>query len=188
MRIVLGTDLQEKEIYLIGSIVSQWGFLEANIFDQTLLSYSFDEDLPSSMKSNAQFSKVLELWLKRVTRLQNTKKEAILFAQYEKIKSLNAFRQAVVHSRWEWNPNEPSQITAIRIHNQSVKSLTFTFDDLADFASSLGEIRFLINYPGGTEDYAQRMKGRGGYISRDAHDLFSGQKSFDETNNGKKQK
>lgn len=75
MRTTLSTELSEKETYMIGSIVSQWGFMEADIFEQTLLSFEDDEELPASMKTNAQFSKVLDLWLKRVVEAQDTEKK-----------------------------------------------------------------------------------------------------------------
>ena len=39
MELTLGTELSDRETYLIGSIISQWGFLKARIFEQTLLSF-----------------------------------------------------------------------------------------------------------------------------------------------------
>ncbi len=167
MRFTLDTELSEPEIYLIGSIVSQWGFLEADIFDQTLLSFEGSEDLPASMKKNAQFSKVLELWLERVVEPQDDARKAVLKAQYDKIISLNEFRQAVVHSRWEWRPDVPDEITAVRAHNMSINSVKFTTDVLADFAGSLGEIRYLIRYPGGVQDRAEEIAA-GGWIYKSA--------------------
>ena len=89
--IILNTELSEREIYLIGSIVSQWGFLEANIFDQTLLTFADTDCLPASM-NNVQFSTVLKLWLEQVVERQNSTRKSVLNAQYAAIVSLNKYR------------------------------------------------------------------------------------------------
>lgn len=176
----LDTELSERETYVIGAIVSQWGFIESEIFEQTILSFEDDEVLPRSMKTNAQFSEVLQLWLERVAEVQGPAKKAVLTAQHQKIISLNEFRQAVVHSRWEWRPDAPDEITAVRAHKQSIKRLKFTFSDLTSFATTLGEIRYWIRYPGGPQDRAKEMDALGGHMSRQGWDLFSGRVTLDE--------
>lgn len=172
MRHLLNTELSDLEIHLIGSIVSQWGFLEADIFDQTLLSFEESESLPASMQKNIQFSAVLQLWRERVVAQHDDARKAVLTAQYDKIISLSEFRQAVVHSRWEWRPDAPNEITAVRAHSGSIKRVKFTSDDLADFAVSLGEIRYSIRYPGGIQDRAEEMAAAGGYISRQGWEML----------------
>ena len=47
MHYTLGTELSERETYLIGLIVSQWGFIESEIFEQTILSFEDGEVLPA---------------------------------------------------------------------------------------------------------------------------------------------
>lgn len=179
MRYTLGTDLSERETYVIGSIVSQWGFIEFDIYEQTMSSFEDDEVIPASMKTNAQFSNVLKLWLARVVEVQGAAKKAALTAQYQKILSLSEFRQAVVHSRWEWRPSAPEEITAVRVHKQSIKRVKFTFDDLFEFVTTLGEIRYSIRYPGGLQDHADEMAEIGGHISRQGWDLLSGRVTLD---------
>lgn len=179
MNFTLNTELSEREIYLIGSIVSQWGFLESDIFDQTLLSFAESEALPAAM-NNAQFSAVLQLWLERVVEQQDDARKGILKAQYGEIVSLSNFRQAVVHSRWEWRPGSPEEITAVRVHRNSVKRVKFTADDLTDFSNRLGQVRFSIQYPGGMEDRAAEVATTGGYVSRLGWDLLAGRVSLDE--------
>lgn len=176
----LATELLEHEVYWIGSIVSQWGFLEADIFDQTLLSFADEEDLPKAM-SNAQFSEILELWLERIVQQQqdNAKRE-VLKAQYDEIKLLSEYRQAVVHSRWEWRPDAPDVIKAVRVHKKMIKSVTFTVDDFVDFSIRLGRIRFSIRYPGGIKDSAEELQHAGGYISRLGWELLSGRRSLND--------
>lgn len=171
--IVLNTELSEREIFMIGSIVSQWGFLEADIFEQTLLSFEDGDDLPAAM-NNAQFSAVLKLWLERVVDKQHEARRLVLTAQYDEIIYLSEFRQAVVHSRWEWRPEAPDEITAIRVHKKSVKRVKFTTDDLAEFSTRLGQARYRIRYPGGHEDRAAEIAATGGYISRRGFELLFG--------------
>lgn len=175
----LSTELSEREIYLIGSVVAQWGFLESNIFDQTLLSFADSETLPAAM-NNAQFSAVLQLWLERVVAQQDDARKAVLEAQHSKIVSLSEFRQAIVHSRWEWRPDCPNEITAVRVHKKSVKRVKLTVDDLAEFSTELGQIRYWIRYPGGIEDRAAEVATTGGYISRLGWDLLAGRVTLDE--------
>lgn len=167
MKYVISTELSEQETYLIGSIVSQWGFIENEIFEQTYLSFGEGEELPKSMVSNAQFSIILDLWLKRVAELKSSPKREILIGVYDKIKSLSEFRQAVVHSRWELDPSARGVITASRIHNKTIKRIKFNFKDLSEFSTDLGEIRYLIRYPGGLEDRAEEMNKVRGHLSRE---------------------
>ncbi len=174
LRYILNTDLSERETFLIGSIVSHWGFIESEIYDQTLISFADDEELPRSMTTNAQFSTVLELWLKRVVAKKDKTRRSVLQTQYDRIKSNNEFRQAVVHSRWEWRPDEPDQIVAVRVHKNCIKRVVFSVEDLAEFASTLGEIRYLIRFPGGLEDRAEEMNKLGGHMSRLGWDLMTG--------------
>jgi hypothetical protein len=175
----LSTQLSEREIFLIGSFVSQWGFLEADIFDQTLASFADSEVLPASM-NNAQFSGVLQMWLERVVNEQDDAISAVLRAQHKEIVSLTEYRQAVVHSRWEWSPETPDEIAAVRIHKKSIKRLTLTADNLAHLCSRLGQVRYWIRYPRGLEDRAKEMSAAGGYISRVGSDLLSGRRSLDD--------
>lgn len=174
MRYVLDTDLSERETFLIGSIVSQWGFIESEIFDQALASFEENEELPRSMITNAQFGTVLDLWLERVVEKKDQARRKVLRAQYERIISNNEFRQAVVHSRWEWRPEEPDQIVAVRVHKHSIKRVVFSVEDLAKFASTLGEIRYLIRFSGGNEDRAEEMNKSGRHTSRLGWDLITG--------------
>jgi hypothetical protein len=177
--ITLNTQLTDREVFLIGSIVSQWGFLEADIFDQTLLSFE-DEDgpLPAAM-NNAQFTTVLELWLERVAEKRDDVRKAMLKEQYQEIVELSAFRQALVHSRWEWRPDAPEAITAIRVHKKTIKCVTLTSEDLLQLSIRLGQIRYRIRYPGGMEDRATELAATGGYISRRGWELLTGRANWD---------
>lgn len=175
----LNTELHDREIFLIGSIVSQWGFLESDIYEQTLLSFEDEEGLPAPM-NNAQFSAVLELWLQRVVERQDDEgRKAVLKSQFDEITAMSEYRQAIVHSRWEWRPDAPDDITAVRVHKKSIKRVKFTADGLADLSMRLGQVRYHIRYPGGMADRVAQISAAGGYITRQAYDLLEGRTTFD---------
>jgi hypothetical protein len=170
---MLGTELSERETYLIGSIVAQWGFLEGDIFNQTLATIAEGEELPKAM-NNAQFSEVLKLWLARVVEHQDDTRRAVLKAQHDEIVALAEYRQAVVHSMWEWEYGTPDQIIAVRVHKKTIKRVTLTADDLADISMRLGVLRYHVRYPGGDEDRGADLDTQGGYMSRGFVAAFSG--------------
>jgi hypothetical protein len=177
--ITLNTELADREVFLIGSIVSQWGFLEADIFEQTLLSFEDEDDpLPAAM-NNAQFTTVLKLWLERVVEKGDDARKAVLKEQYQEIVALSAFRQAVVHSRWEWRPDAPDAITAVRVQKNAIKRVTFISEDLLQLSVRLGQIRYRIRYPGGIEDRAAELAAAGGCISRRGWELLTGRANWD---------
>lgn len=174
----LNTELSDRELHLIGSIVSQWGFLEDDIFHQTLWSFEEEVDVPTSM-NNVQFTAVLKLWLERVVNQQDQARREVLRAQYDQIVLLHEYRKAVVHSRWEWRPHTPDEIIAVRVHKKSIQRVKFTTDDLADMATRLGQVRYWITYPGGMEQHAAELSAEGGYLSRRAYDLLTGRAALD---------
>jgi hypothetical protein len=53
------------------------------------------------------------LWLERVVEKQDDARRSVLKAQYDEIIYLSDFRQAVVHSGWDWRPDAPDEITAV---------------------------------------------------------------------------
>jgi len=180
MQITLDTNLTEAETFSIGAIVAQWSVLENEIFDQTLLSFDGgDEELPNGM-NNAQFSGVLETWNERVAKIAKEPRRKILEQQYDAIKRLNHFRRAIVHSRWNWQPDKPDEITAVRVHKKSIISVKFTTKDLFDLESEIAQIRFLVNFPGGTEEYMQSRSEQSLIVSRKGFSLLTGRQRIDD--------
>ncbi|MBD8663028.1 hypothetical protein IFT59_07150 [Rhizobium sp. CFBP 8752] len=180
MRIALQTSLSKRETYLIGSIVSQWGYLEADIFEQTLVAMSDLDPLPKAM-SNTNFGLVLDLWLERVAEPKDDERRAVLKAQYDMIQLLTDFRQAVVHSRWEWNANKPDEVVAVRAKKKELIRATFTINDLIEMDARIGEIRYLIRYPS-EQDRADELADDGIRISRSGWEMLFGQPTVtDET-------
>lgn len=123
------------------------------------------DPLPKEM-NNAKFSLVLDLWRREVAEKQEEDRKAVLIAQYHQIQELSPFRQAVVHSRWEWTPEKPDVVVAVRVIRKEIIRAKFTVQDLADMAGRIGEIRFSIRYPGGMQDRAKEIADAGFFVSR----------------------
>jgi hypothetical protein len=171
MELRIGTELSERELLSIGTIVALWGSLEYAIFCQTLGSFSESEIsggcLPKAM-NNMQFCEVLELWEKQVVAKAEGKQKEVLQKQYESIRHYHEFRNALAHGMWDWSTAAPEKITAIRVRKKEVLRTHFTADDLASFASVLETIISRVIYPGGYEQYANAMGEQGAYLSRRA--------------------
>ena len=82
----LKNELTDKETYLLGMIMSQWGRLEHMIFIQTLSSFEDAvenaKELPRAM-NNIRFSAVLDLWQERVMEKADDETRATLREQLE---------------------------------------------------------------------------------------------------------
>lgn len=176
VKVIVGTELDDKETYLIGAIVAQWGFLENEIFEQTLLSYADEESLPRAM-NNLQFSAVLELWKQRVVETSADATKRLFHAQYDEIVKLSPFRQAIIHSRWKWHADRLDVITAVRVAKDQIISVDFDTESLTDFMLRLGEVRRNLQYPGGEDERLAELEAMGGRISRSGYRMLFGKRS-----------
>lgn len=162
-------ELSDRETFLIGKIIAQWGALEHEIFVQTLMTFEAPEDeniaLPKAM-NNLQFTEILGLWKDRVVKKSKEDRRKVLEQQLEKILKLKNCRDALVHGMWGWSKNDLSKISAVRIRKKEIISVHFTADDLADFYSRLGGINFKIRFPGGLDEFAQQRAEEEFYVSR----------------------
>jgi len=170
-------ELTAKENYLIGNIVAQWGALEHEIFNQTLLSFDdlLDDNitLPKEM-NNLQFTGVLGLWKSRVVDKVKPAKSKVLQQQYNRIVALKDYRNALVHGMWNWSRTDPGKISVTRIRKKEINTTHFTVEDLADFADRLAAINFKIRYPRGLKELALARARQGFHISRIGASLFMG--------------
>jgi hypothetical protein len=167
--VLFGSELSDREIYLIGKIVLSWGELEHEIFWQTFDHFnptSLDE-LPREMH-NLNSSEVLKLWKKHVVDTSEGKRRAVLQNVYSKIEQLAPYRNAIVHGTWDWAPSEPERIEVSRIRKDKLVSHSFTADELGQLSLLLSKMNFRIRYPGGFEEYAEdeRNTSNCSYMSR----------------------
>ena len=162
-------ELSDRETWLIGKVIAQWGALEHEVFVQTLMTFDAPEGeevaLPRAM-NNLQFTDVLSLWKERVADKTGGSRGAVLQQQYERILKLKKYRDALVHSMLEWSHEELSKINALRIRKKEIVSVQFVANDLADFYGRVGSINFNLRFPGGIEELAQKQAEAGFYASR----------------------
>lgn len=171
-------ELTAKETCLIGNILAQWGALEHEIFNQTLLSFEDTREdtvvLPKEM-NNFKFTEVLGLWKSRVVDKAKTKKARVLQQQYDRIVSLIEYRNALVHGMWSWSRKDPkNRISVTRIRKKQIITTNFTVEDLVDFVDRLGSINFKIRFPRGATEYALARAKEGAHITRRGACLFTG--------------
>jgi hypothetical protein len=175
--------LSHKEVTLIGLITVQWAAMEHEVFSQTLASFE-DEmalggALPKEM-NNIQFSSVLELWRDRVATNAKGRRAKVLLKQYDAVLQLKVYRDALVHGMWHWSGADLGSIFTTRVKKRDVITVKFTADDLSNFATQIGEINYLIRFPGGTVDLARARMRHCEHISRRALAVFTGAPVDDE--------
>lgn len=170
-------ELSDRETFLIGKIIAQWGALEYEVFTQTLMTFDTPDGkevvLPKTM-NNLQFSEVLSLWKERVVDIAKKNHKKLLLIQYEKILKLKDYRDALVHGMWQWSPIELAKISTIRIRKKEVITIHFTADDLESFYRRVASINFKLRFPGGINELSQQVATKGFHISRRGLSLFAG--------------
>lgn len=162
-------ELSDRETFLIGRIIAQWGALEYEVFHQTLRTFDAHEDraisFPRTM-NNLQFTGVLEEWKERVVDRADGECGKVLHQQYDEIVALYDYRNALIHGMWEWSSAELHKITTVRVRKNEVIRTHFSADDLEDCFHRVASINFNIRFPGGREAYAEALSKAGGHMSR----------------------
>jgi hypothetical protein len=169
--------LSDQEIHFIATIFVQSASMEHEIFMQTLLTFlpgiTDPDQLPKAM-NNIQFTGVLDLWNERVARKALGRRAQVLQRQYDQILRLKETRDALAHGMWHWSAIDLGQISTTRIRKREVITSHFTAEVLYKFASKIAEINFKLRFPGGASDLARARMKEGGYISRNAMGMFTG--------------
>ncbi len=172
-----GAELSDREVFLIGKIIVQWGALEHEVFSQTILTFDAPEGeqtaLPRAM-NNLQFTDLLSQWKVRVVDKAQGARANVLQQQFDEILRLKEFRDALVHGMWDWSAIELAKISIARIRKKEIITTHFTADDLNDFCDRLARINFKIRFPGGVEDPDRKRAEQGFYISRKGLSLLTG--------------
>lgn len=78
--------------------------------------------------------------------------------------------------RQSWTPS----VSTTRVAKKQIITMHFPAGSLANFHEALGVINFKIRYPGGLADLAQERATEGGYISRRAVCMLTGNSAADD--------
>lgn len=173
----LDPGLSDREVFLVGSIIVQWGALEHEIFSQTLLTFADSETEPGPLPramDNLQATELLHLWKQRVVDQAEGERASVLQHQFEEIRDLKKYRDALVHGMWHWSATDLSRISTTRVRKKEVITTHFSADDLNDFNTRLASINFSLRFPGGLEDLARSRAEQGHSISRRGLGLLTG--------------
>lgn len=173
--------LSDKEAILVGRIIALWGALESEVFAQTMATFDTqdDKELPKEM-NNLSFIKVLDLWKVRVADVAEGKRAEVMQHQLSRISHLHDSRNALIHGMWMWSMDEPENISTMRVSKKQIITMHFPAGSLAGFHNELGDINFKIRYPGGLEDLARERANEGGFISRRALFMMTGNPAADD--------
>src|SRR6185437_12151012 len=178
----LGTELSPREIMSIGTIVSQWGYLEFEIYLQTANHHldNIGEDLPKELENNMQFSSVLKLWKSYIVDRAEGQRREVLEKSYKQIQYLQPFRDALVHGMWDWDPKALDQVLTRRVKKGKFHTVRFTTEGLSDFARGVSALNFDVRYPGGFEEMAIEQAEEGNYMSRQFMAMITGHPVADD--------
>ncbi len=180
MRYIWNHQLTDAEIHFIGTIVVQWGSMEHEIFIQTLKSFESQieqgDQLPSEM-NNMQFTSVLKLWKERVIDAAKPRSRKVLERQHELILCYKEPRDALTHGMWNWNPEDQSRVSTVRVKKKTLQTAEFNTKFLQNMSTTLGEINFNIRFPRGISELAIAQMKQGGHMSRGAGAMMSGGRS-----------
>jgi hypothetical protein len=152
----LDQGLSDREVFLVGQIIVEWGSLEHEVFSQVLDTFPSDQStsLPPAM-NNLRFSEVLKLWKERVVDQSQAEHKDVLLRAYDEILILKPFREALVHGMWHWAQADLSRISTTRVRKNEVIATHFSADDLAEIDSRIGSVNFVLRFPGGPADLAR---------------------------------
>lgn len=179
----LDPQLSDREVFLVGKIIVEWGALEHEIFSQTLLTFADSEGEPASIPqamNNLQATELLNLWKQRVVDHADGERAQVLQQNFDEILDLKKFRDALVHGMWHWSGSNLSGISTTRVRRKEVITAHFSADDLDDFTARLASINFSLRFPGGLEDLARSRAEQGHFISRRGLGLLIGDRIVDD--------
>ena len=171
---MLTTELSDREVHWIGFIVANWGFIETEVFHQTMATFQ-EADPPPVLINNLHFTAVLELWKERVVDGAEEESRAKLEALHQRLLALHEHRAAIIHGQWTWDGAAPDQITTTRyVRRQQIRH-TYNALALEGIGMELAEARYDLHYPKGEADRGREIEAGGGFmISRAAFAAMTG--------------
>lgn len=162
------TGLTKQEVGIIGEIVVQWGALEFEVFEQTLMTFGTDihlSQLPKEM-NNLNFSSVLKLWKERVVEQAEGDVKKVLEGIYDKILEIKDIRNAIVHGMWDFSTTELQTVSTLRVRKDQIIHSVFKDQFLVALYEDIAELNFNIRYPGGLEKFLQEQMSDGFYVNK----------------------
>lgn len=167
----LTPDLEEKEIYAIGYIVTQWSMLEHEVLVETakLLPDAGDEEVAKEATSFA-FSRRLKAWKMAIDKYaKDDAEKKRLISLHGTVAQIEDDRHKVAHGLWDWDETDPTKIKAHSFRPRADFEKKYDFDALIALGTRVGQTTFKMRYPGGRkqsdEALAKRLSERG-YMSR----------------------
>ena len=144
------THLDQDELYAIGLITVQWGYLEHAILIRTIdLAHRKKMPVPKDA-FNMAFKKRRRAYRILIETALKTKpiKEARLRV-LSRIANLEQRRHQITHGLWDWDHANPDMLKAHSFRQPHDFEQPFSLDKLLNLAEQIAEVNFDLTYPNG---------------------------------------
>lgn len=165
-------ELDERECASIGFALIQWSMLEAQIKLATESLCAFKQiDVPKDADQDS-FRRRLAAFRAVLATFKGATVHELWWPLLDKIARENGVRQGITHGLWAYDLSDPHAIGVQMTRGKDAGiAHSLTTDELIEFAERVGEILFVLMYPGGSdqwmEERAEALEESGGYISRE---------------------
>lgn len=160
-------ELDEREFAAIGFAVSQWALLEAQILFATKLLHEMAGTKAPTDATQDSFRRRLRAFTSALEAVKEAKIYEIWSPLSGKIARENGIRQALTHGVWAYDHRDVDQLHAHLVRGgEAGKPQRLPKEALFSFAERVGEIIFILMYPGGKDQWLEEHAAGGVSVSR----------------------
>ncbi len=173
------TELSPRELSAIGFVTVSWAQLEHLMLQKTVeLSDAANIEIPKDATALS--------FKKRIRALRALAKSALpdkddlnkFLKILNRIGSIERSRNRITHGLWDWSPADPDKLKSSSFRPPYQFEEPFDHAKLIKLALYIGEVNFLLAYPGGEEQaqeaITEHMMQSGGHVSRLGMQLLTG--------------
>lgn len=172
-KIYLDTELDPKELAVIGRVTVLWGRVEHLLMQMTIELAAGDHKIEKRAFDDV-FSVRLRTFFELARSVEDQAQRERYLKIHSKIANLMRRRHQLTHGFWDWDHSDPDNLKVIGTRPSREFEASWDVEKLYDFGSLMGEVLFELQFPGGYEEFLQQRTEAGGSISRNALRLFSG--------------
>lgn len=166
-KVSFDTELDPKELAVIGRVTVLWGRLEHLIMLATLdLAPNGSDELLQRAVDDV-FSLRLRAFHDCVVAISDEPSRAKFLSMHGKIANLQRRRHQLTHGFWDWDDAKPNSMIVKGTRPKREFEATWDVESLYRFGSQIGEVLFELEFQGGWDEFLEQRCEAGGMISRD---------------------